>query len=572
VTGRIGSVPTSSAAVRALTRAFLRRFFDNEITGGTQDLTLSFFWLMGFLAAPMALLPVTRLSLYRMIFLSDGPHALRVQSRPDKALVIALGMTAAAVIASVVWNSLMLERRDGLILGALPVRGRTVVLAKLAALATYIFGISVAMHLMSAFFFGVVLADSARNVWGILLVPLAHFTAAVASCAFVFLCVTAAQGLALALAGPAGFRRIASILQAALVAGIVAGLAKIPALVRAVSNFSQMDQSSPPRWLQLAPPFWFLGLYEWMLGDAEPVYGSLAATALVAFAMVAIVTLVTYALVYRRVMVRAVEVADGDGGSSSLSAIFDWIVRRISRVQIRRASAQFFFTSIGRVERLRLVVAVMTGVVCAWIVPALTAVVVDSSRVSPGATFALSYAAMLLIVIGLRITISMPADLRAAWMARMIDPPPRLLRSGLWRALFLTSVVPVTLAFAVLHASLWGARVALVHAGVMIAVGVLVVEAALWHFDDMSNQRPWRPEHANLRLWWPVYVAGFGTITGTIPALEFLSRNSLVASATIAGLCLGAAAAVRIAHGRPYPAPSFEIEMFVEPPSVLKLQ
>jgi hypothetical protein len=298
----------------------------------------------------------------------------------------------------------------------------------------------------------------------------------------------------------------------------------------------------------------------------------MAATALIACAAAAAITLATYALVYRRVMVRAVEVAEGDGGSSWVSGMIDWMVRRMTRAQIRRAAAQFFFMSIGRVERLRLVVAVTMGVVCAWIVPALTAVVADRSLVSPLTTFALSYATMLVIVIGLRVTISMPADLRASWMTRMIDPPRRLLRSGVWRALFLASVVPVTLGFAVVHASLWGVRLALVHAGVMVAVGALVVETALWHFDDMSNQRPWRPENANLRLWWPVYVAGFGTITGTVPQLESVFPGSVLASAAIAGVCVAAAIAIRTAHKRPYPEPSADIEMFVEPPSVLKLE
>jgi ABC-type transport system involved in multi-copper enzyme maturation permease subunit len=545
-------------AFRALTRTFLRRFFDNEITGGAQDLKASFFWLIAFLAAPLVLMPMGLMIGFRTIVLTLGPEALRVLSRPHKTVVIVLGMTAAGLIAAVVWNSLMLERRDGLILGALPVRGRTIVLSKLAALAIYVFGISAAMHAVSSVLFGMVLADGAES-WR--------------SCAFVFLFVTAVQGLALALTGPAVFRRVSPLLQVALVAAIVVAFTQIGNVIQGVSRFNQVGREAPPAdWLLLTPPIWFLGLYEWILGNAEPVYGPLAATAVLAFAAVTAVTLATYAVTYRRVMSRVVETSEDSGGRRWVSAIFEWITHRISRLPVRRASAQFLFTSIGRVERLRFVLAVTIGVLCAWIVPALAVIVAGGGAPpTPRTTFALSYAALLLVLIGLRITISMPADLRAAWIGPMIDAPRRALRSGLWRALFLTSVLPVVVSFAAFHAWLWDAGVALTHAGVMLGVGTVLVEMALWHFDDLPSQRPWRPENANLRMWWPAYIVGFTTITGTIPQLEWMVGDSLMGMGATIGTCLVLALALRVAHGRPYPRPSFDIETFVEAPSVLKL-
>jgi hypothetical protein len=467
----------------------------------------------------------------------------------------------------------MLERRDGLILGTLPVRGRTIVLSKLAALALYVFGISAAMHAVSSVLFGVVLGDGADSWRLVLLSPLAHFTATTASCAFVFLSVTAVQGLALAITGPAIFRRVSSVFQVALVATIVVGFTQIANVIQAVSRFNQVGREvTMPEWLWLVPPIWFLGLYEWILGGAEPVYGTLAVIAMLAFGTVTAATVTTYAVVYRRVMSRVVETSEDSGGRRRVSASFEWITRRISRLPVRRAAAQFLFTSIGRVERLRFVMAVTMGVLCAWIVPALAVIVGGrGAPPTPRATFTLSYAALLLVLIGLRIAISMPADLRAAWIAPMIDAPRRALRSGLWRAVFLTTVVPVTVGFTAFHAWLWDARLALMHAAVMLSVGAVLVEVALWHFDDLPSQRPWRPEHANLRMWWPVYLIGFPTITGTVPQLEWVSRDSVVGTGAILGMCLLLVVALRFAHGRPYPRRSFDIETFVEPPKVLNL-
>jgi hypothetical protein len=565
--------PADHVVLRTLARTFLRRFFDNEITGGSRDLTTSFFWLVGFFAGPLAFVSVGAMLRYRVIVLLHGPEALRLLSRPDKTMFIVLGMMAAAMISALVWSSLMLERRDGLILGTLPVRGRGVVLAKLAALAIYVFGIAASMHTVSSVFYGLALADHAPTWRLALLSPFAHFIAAVAACAFVFLCVTSIQGLALVLTGPAGFRRIATVLQMLLVAAIIIGFTRVGYVIQGVAAFNQPDHLVPPAsWLLLAPPVWFLGLEEWILGDAGPVFTRLAMTAIAAFAGVTAITVVTYAAAYRRLMVRVVETPEDGARGGLMSAAADWIARRVSRAPIRRASAQFFFTSIGRVERLRFVLAVALGILCAWLVPALATMTSAEQRPAPTTTFGLSYAALMLVIAGARIAIATPADLRAAWIVPVVDAPGRLLRSGLWRALYVSSVLPIVVGFAGLHAWIWDWRIAASHALVMAAIGALLVELSLWHFDDLPHHRPWRPEHANLRFWWPAYLFGFIMLTRTLPRLEWTARDSLMSTGALVAAALIAAALLRVFHRRPYPAPSFDIETFVEAERVLRLE
>lgn len=566
-------VPADRAVLRTLTHTFLRRFFDNEITGGSHDLAMSFFWLVAFFAGPLALMPVNAMQRYHVIELLEGPEALRLLSRPDKATFIVVGMMAAAMISALVWSSLMLERRDGLILGALPVRGRSVVLGKLAALAIYVFGFASAIHAVSSVLYGIALSDHATTWRLALLSPFAHFIAAVAACAFVFLCVTSIQGLALVLTGPAGFRRISTMLQMLLVAAVIVGFTNIGRVIQGVDAFNQPDHPvAPASWLLLTPPVWFLGLEEWILGGAEPVFTPLAMTAIVAFAGVAAITVVTYAVAYHRIMVRVVETPEDSARAGLVSAAADWIARRLSRTPARRASAQFFFTSIGRVERLRFVLAIALGVLCAWLVPALVAMTSAAQPPAPTTTFGLSYAALAFVIVGARIAIAMPSDLRAAWMVPVIDVPGRVLRSGLWRALYGSIVVPIVGAFAVLHTWLWNWQMALQHAIVMAAVGVLLVELSLWHFDDLPHHRPWRPEHVSLRVWRPAYLFGFIILTHTLPRFEWAAHDSLASTGAITAVALAAAAILRLFHRRPYPTPSFDVETFVETERVLGLE
>jgi hypothetical protein len=106
----------------------------------------------------------------------------------------------------------------------------------------------------------------------------------------------------------------------------------------------------------------------------------------------------------------------------------------------------------------------------------------------------------------------------------------------------------------------------------MAAIGVLLVELSLWHFDALPHHRPWRPEHVNLRVWWPAYLFGFIVFTHTLPRLEWAAHESLASTGAIAASALAAAAILRLFHRRPYPAPSFDMETFVEAERVLGLE
>ena len=69
---------------RALTRAFLSRFFESEITTGTDDLKGSFFWLLAALAMPGLFIPWLMVFDWHMIGMFQGADALREASRAEK--------------------------------------------------------------------------------------------------------------------------------------------------------------------------------------------------------------------------------------------------------------------------------------------------------------------------------------------------------------------------------------------------------------------------------------------------------------------------------------------------------
>jgi len=132
--------PHEREQTRALTRAFLARFFENEITSGTDDLKTSFFWLLSFLAVPGLFMPMTMAFTWQLVAMMKGPEVLRVLTRGDKAFYLGFVMIATASITAIAWNSLLADRRDGLVLGVLPVRPLVIVAMLLAAVMVTVFG------------------------------------------------------------------------------------------------------------------------------------------------------------------------------------------------------------------------------------------------------------------------------------------------------------------------------------------------------------------------------------------------------------------------------------------------
>ena len=138
--------PFAVRPISALTRAFVARFFDNDFTRGAGDLRSSFFWLIAFLAPIGVFMPWMMAFQYQMWAFRGGTELLRHLAMADKVLYVGLGMAASAAIGVITWSALLIDRRDALVLGVMPVRGGTIVGAKLAALAIYLGIVAVGMH------------------------------------------------------------------------------------------------------------------------------------------------------------------------------------------------------------------------------------------------------------------------------------------------------------------------------------------------------------------------------------------------------------------------------------------
>jgi hypothetical protein len=525
----------------ALARAFLERFFENEITARSTDLRSSFFWLIGILGAPGVFMAVMMSWTWEGVFLSRGFEAVGRAAWPDKTLYLGLSMVVTGLLVSVVWSALLLDRRDASILGVLPLRPRTILEGKLIALAIYTVLVLVGMHAAASIAFGAILGTHGSLAY-VLRNIVAHLTAATLASLFVFVVACAAQSVCLLVLGPRLFARLSPLLQTLLVALALTSLLALPTVVSSVSPTlehagvvplndgllfggsrvsARVDLASRVKpWIMDTPVVWFLGLYEWLLGAADPVLTALARMAVIATGAATALVLVVYPLAYRRLLVETVA---GTARVSSMTRLSALIPGCTARRPQTRAAVQFLLATAGRMERHRLTIALACGAAAAFALPLFV-----NSRSAAGVVsvlarvewLSLPLSTMLFLAVGSRIVASLPSELQATWLFASIDPDPRRGRSGVFRLILGLCVIPMAIAGGVLGWWVGGPDLAVAHGALSLAAGLILTEALLYQFGGMPCSRPWSPENASVRKFWPLYLLAFVVFTRGVPLMS----------------------------------------------------
>jgi hypothetical protein len=505
---------------QVLIHTFLARFFENEATAGRTDLRESFFWLVAALAAPGMFFAFYEQFHWTLVAMGDdGAAQLRMYALFDKTLYLSLTAVAMGLVSAAVWNALVVDRRDALILGVLPVRRRAIVASKLLSLAAYVGALNLGVHTGPALLFGIFLGGPlglkavARGV-------AAHVIAASATGLFVFLSVVALQSACLAIVGPRRFGRAAAGLQMLLVALITTTLLATPTLCRGAVTLG--GAAAPAPWLAYMPPIWFLGLYEALAGTSSSVMHGLARTGTLALGSAALAVVVAYPVACWRVLATASTAWNSNTRpwSRRVSAL---IVDRLGTAAVTRAALQFLLATAGRVGRFRLVLSVAVGLGLGLMAPVALYWIAHGFPNEPRVSLlAVPLLLTIPLIAGWRVVVAMPSELSARWVFRSTPMEGFAGRAAVRRLIFALGVVAPAVACAPLWVALWGLTTAGPFVVNGLVAGGILVEAHLWGFAGMPCSRPLTFSDSNLQGRWPFYGIGLLVYALGIPALEVL--------------------------------------------------
>ena len=299
----------------------------------------------------------------------------------------------------------------------------------------------------------------------------AYWITMVAAGAFTFCCVLATQGFAAQFLPRRWFLRASALLQLALFCLFVSGyfLQRSPAVV--------LVTGSRHPWLSWIPSYWFVGLYQQLSGSMHPALGPFALRAWIGLLAAVCATSIAYAASYFRTLPKIVEESDVPAGFRG-----GWFPRFGGSFET--AIVQFSMRSLLRSRQHRLIFAFYAGVGFAFAILFLNAPRELSGPAVGGPwdplSMALLASTILLMgfwVAGVRVVFSLPLDLRANWIFRVMPfgPGSACLRARR-RALWVLSVAPVWTISAAALFSLWPWKMAPEHLAVLALLGIILAE------------------------------------------------------------------------------------------------
>jgi len=402
---------------KLLVRHLLDRFFNNEIVsvdGETLPLIMTIAWAIA--------LP----TLVATIFLFPAYHAFhpRPPTPPfwgrvaDHYGFVMYSWVVMGAITVFEWDLLFPNVLDVFVLSVLPIGERRLLLARVAAVLTFL-----GLFLIGTSSLGIIFFPLATEPSDVPRAYAAHFLAVTTAGLCAASMVLALQGLLISLLGARLFRAISSFLQSLVMMVLSTVLFMFPVFSRSLEALIQSGGTAV-RWF---PPFWFLGVYESIVGgpSALPAFTQLAHTGYQATALLMVLAIITYPLAYARSTRQAVE---GFIAPNTRSRLVQPAIRLLHatlvRTPPRRAVYHFISQTLFRSQRHRLYLAMYAGIgialACVWVV----AFRGDAGHIriaisTSGVRLAVPALAFW-IVAGLCTSLLSPADPAGSWVFRLI--------------------------------------------------------------------------------------------------------------------------------------------------------
>lgn len=483
-----------------LTRHFFERLFHNDLVEFEDQMKER-------LIVTLALMAVfffwaSELMLFKYHFVPDTGRSWQ-----EKSYLLSLMMLAFGVVALLEWDVLFPDRRDFLNLAPLPVRLRTVFAAKLASFVLFAAAFSAAMTGPSSVLFSIYLAQWRGDTLAMAgRYVAAHVLAGFAACFAVLFAVVALQALLMAALPEGLYRRLALVVRFALIAGAVFLLLSFvaaPSVVAGLFRDLELLKETRHPFVFRFPPLWFAGLYEVLLGTRDAVFEAQARTAVLAVAVSAASFLGASVLSYRRHVLRTLEVGKGGRAGAGLrEAVRRVLARTVFRRPEERAVAGFFSGTLrsSPPQRMALVYYLAVGAALLTVLLAANRSALRALTPANGLFLVLPLLVAFAVLTGVRIVADRPAALEANWVFRLAETG-RTARyvSGLKKAVGLAFLGPLFLAVFVVHAFLWDAATAALHAAFGLAVSAVGLEALFHRYRKVPFACSWVPGRLKLQ-------------------------------------------------------------------------
>ncbi len=542
--GRRGEArPWKTRPLPVLTRHLFDRLFQNDLFPFAEQLRQKLIGLVAFLTILGG--HVTNMIFSKYFF----GAATTAGFWADRCYFLTLFMLLLAFAVVLEWDLLFPDKRDFLNLLPLPIKPRTVFLAKFASLLGFVLLYTLAVNLLASVVMAIYLVPgTGLELWSLLRTVPAHFAATVPANLTVFFLVALVQAVFLFLLSPSLSKRVALVFRfaalVALISLLLLAVIDFPSWQRVIARFAELrDQGSPS--LRFYPPLWFAGLYEVILGQGKPIDHGLVPLALLTPIVLAGLYMAAMMLSYRKHLTRSLE---PPRRSLRREKILAALARPFERVVLRDPGERAVFDFFGRTlkrssqHKVRWLGTMAAGTGLALILMFL------AGRQPSGLTTANRYLLSVPLVltffflVGIRSLVNIPLAADANWVFRLTERPAlSVYFSGMKKAIVFRILLPLFGCLLPLYALLWGFPAALLHLGFGLVLGLILLEGLFIGYAKIPFACSPAPGRTGFHLLWMFYFFGFLFYVPAMDALEqylFQDRGAFLIFFAAAGLVL----------------------------------
>ena len=504
-----------------LTMHFFRRFFENDLVPGGEDVLTTVIRALAIVTAPGLM--------FAFWLQNQYPQRTPWGRLEDEYFFVMFSFVTMAGVAVFEWEMLFPDRLDFLVLTPLSLRKWEMPTAKATALAM---------------FFGLFLAST--NVFGILMLPGItgpHFwrqvgaqaAATLSAGMFGALLITLLGGALLCVVPSRMFRTVSLVFR----------MLAVTVLCLVVIHYGRFGDLMPQlladggRRMRSVPTFWFLGLYqELQHGGAAPAF---AFWMMRRAASMLTLVVVGVALVYPLAWIRMQRMAIEEEGrrAAKPSRWMSDAVHCVVRSPEERAVFHFVGQTITRNSRYQVYMAIYFGVGLALAISSAIDVQVRNGAATPAVSSFGLHAVMPLLVFwsiaGVKMACAFPLQLHAKWVFRTTGAA---LAKCVTAARKWALGCGLTVVFAVTGMLVcvgWNPRKLIVQAVCGVCLCALLVDGFFFAQTTVPFSQPRRPGKTNLPMILTLYIGVLAPFIFGMIFLELrIERNLLLLIAPVA--------------------------------------
>jgi hypothetical protein len=510
VAARAASWPAWRWPFAVLCRTFFAQFFASEVVTSDMRLRQAMIGVLAFLLMPGVMMMSGGARLLDMVqFRARLLHAsgmLEPVLAYLASALIAYSMVTVSFIAVLEWDALGFDRRDAMVLGPLPLRGSTIIGAKLAALCALLVAVSGSINLLPTVSFALATA-SLFGLIAFIRYLAAYITATIGVAVFVFAAIVTIRGAMTLVAGPRLALRLGSLLRFLFVGALLTFLLLL-ITARPGQARLMFFEAGAADWM---PTGWFLALFEVVRGAAQPELAARAGRAVLATTTALTGAVLVSVADFKRQSQLAIAPSPSVGAFARVRLGRIFVRLMTAGDPVAQATADFILLTLARCRAPQELIAINTALGTSLVIAGLARAAQDVASLARPRTAVLWIPLVLAysMVIGLRASFFVPGELRSSWTFRINGPESTTAYWSATRASMIVLVVPPTVLVAMaILVPLLGWSLAAIHALGVCAIVTVLIEIVALTITFVPYTRPYPPGHANLKSLWWLYLLG----------------------------------------------------------------